>query len=240
MVKSITNLLDNLFYKFYLELSKTNSFAEREALLHNLDDPHWQSNLQDDKFPEYKPNFGALRLSRKSSLADFVNDGNATGGLGLLVSEKALNVLQKLRLPPNRAYPLETIQNDKKISAQYYWLQILAVQFSNWIDFSASDFFLTSTFQMEADVIQDIVKINNGVELHKIMEAARTNDQHLHFSKLVLNAYYHQAGYDLFWLDPLGGFSSGYPIVNDRFKRTLEEYRLIGYQLKELPIAIVS
>ena len=152
-----------MFYRFYCERNKPNLFATREALLQDLDDPRAQWNLKADKLPSFKPKFGSLWLSKDSSLVDFVDDGYATGGLGLLVSENALEILQSLKLPPNRAYRQETIQNDKKIMARYYWLQMLSVNYSEWIDFSKSEFRLKSQFEMDHDVAGDIVQIATKV-----------------------------------------------------------------------------
>ena len=227
-----------MFYRFYIELNKPNSFAAREALVHDLDDPHAQWNLQDDVLPDFTPKFGDLWLTKNSSLVDFVDDGSATGGHGLLVSEKALAVLQKLKLPPNRAYAQETVQNDKKISARYYWVQMLSVQYPEWIDFSKSEFQLKCQFEMDTYVYGNVTKIANAKELRAIIEALGENDQDLLFSKLVLNEKYQESGYDIFWLDRLGAVGATYPIVSERLKEAFEKNKLVGYQLRELPILI--
>lgn len=227
-----------MFYRFNIELSKPNLFAAREALLHNLDDAHAQWNLQHDKLPAFNPNFGPLWLTKDSSLVDFVDDGSATGGNGLLVSEKALKVLQQLKLPPNRAYALETIQNDRRISTQYYWLQMLSVDYHQWIDFSKSEFQLKSRFEMDPAVTGDVANIASVKELMAIIETLGEKDQELHFSRLVFNEQYQTLGFDIFWLDNLRGVLASYPIVSDRLKEALEKHALLGYSLKDVPIVM--
>lgn len=227
-----------MFYRLYCERNKPNLFATREALLQDLDDHHAQWNLQADIFPSFEPKFGDLWLSKDSSLVDFVDDGHATGGLGLLVSEKALEILQLLKLPPNRAYPQRTTQHDKKITALYYWLQMLSVDYSSWIDFSRSEFRLKSRFEMDDFEKGEIVQFTNINAVRDIVDKLGENDQDLLFSRLVLNERYHDEGYDIFWLERLGGVSDSVPIVSERFKQTLERNKLVGYNLKEIPIEL--
>jgi hypothetical protein len=192
--------------------------------------------LQDDALPDFTPKFGSLWLTKDSSLVDFVDDGNATGGHGLLVSEKALAVLSDLSLPPNRAYALETIQNDKKFSAQYYWLQILSVDYYDWIDFSQSQFQSKSRFEMDPNVSGDLTKIDDAQDLRTVLETLGQKDMDLFFSKLVFNKNYRACCYDIFWLDRLHGILAADPIVTERLKETLEKNDLVGYHLKEVDI----
>lgn len=227
-----------MFYRFNIERSKPNSFAAREALLHDLGDAHAQWNLRSDKLPDFTTNFGELWLTKDSSLVDFVDDGSASGGNGLIVSEKALAVLQTLKLPPNRSYSLVTIQNGKKVNAQYYWIQILSVEYPEWIDFSKSEFQLKSRFEMDPEVAGDIAEISNARELRSIIQTLGENDQELHFSRLVLNEKYHASGFDIFWLDYLRGILATEPIVSDRLKEAFEKNGLLGYSLKRVPIVI--
>lgn len=172
-----------MFYRFYIEQNKPHCFAAREAVLHDLDDPHAPWNLQDDTLPDFTPNFGDLWLTKDSSLVDFVDDGGATGGHGLMVSEKAFGVLQNLKLPPYRAYLQETTQNDKKISARYYWVQMLSVQYPEWIDFSKSKFHLKNQFEMDPEVKVEVAKISTVEELKAIIETLGANDLDLLFFK---------------------------------------------------------
>ena len=227
-----------MFYRFNIELNKPNSFASCEALLHDLDDAQAQWNLRYDKLPDFTPNFGELWLTKRSSLVDFVDDGSATGGNGLIVSEKALAVLQKLKLPPNRSYPLVTTQNGKKVNAQYYWIQMLSVEYSEWIDFSKSEFQLKSRFEMDPEVAGDVAKIANAKELRVIIETLGESDQELHFSRLVFNEKYQTSGFDIFWLDYLRGILATEPIVSERLKEAFETNGLVGYFLRNVPIVI--
>jgi hypothetical protein len=227
-----------MFHRFYVELNKPNSFAAREAILHDLDDPHAQANLQCDHFPDYKPKFSTLWLTDKSSLVDFVDNGSATGGFGLLISKKALGVFETLNLPPHRAYQLDAKHRGNKISDQYYWLQILSVPYEEWIDFSKSKFQVKSQHEFDPDVAGEDIQISNAKELKPIIETLGNNDQDLLFVSLVFNEKYEELNYDIFYLERLDGVRSGFPVVSQRLKEQFEDNKLTGYWVGKIPIEV--
>jgi hypothetical protein len=227
-----------MFHRFYIELNKPNSFAAREAILHDLDDSHAQAHLQCDHFPDYKPKFSTLWLTDKSSLVDFVDDGGATGGFGLLISKKALAVFETLNLPPHRVYPLDTMHRGNKICDQYYWLQILSVQYEEWIDFSQSKFQLKSQLEFDPDVVGEDIKISDAIELKSIIETLGNNDQDLLFVSLVFNEKYKELNYDMFYLDRLDGVRAGFPVVSKRLNEQFESNKLMGYWVGKISIEL--
>ena len=48
-----------MFYRLRIELEKPGAFAQRNAILHDLDDIHAQANLEDFQLPDFEPNFEA-------------------------------------------------------------------------------------------------------------------------------------------------------------------------------------
>ena len=117
--------VNRMFFRFHPEINNPGSFAERHAILHDFENPHAQWNLQDHQLPDFDPAFSTLWLTDDSTLVDFVNDGSATGGLGLLISKRAKTVIDNLNLPPHRFYPLEVLHRERKISGEFFWLKML-------------------------------------------------------------------------------------------------------------------
>lgn len=227
-----------MFSRFYTAGQGTNPFASRYAILHDLDDSHAQANLQEDRLPDFEPNFGELWLTDDSSLVDFVDDGFATGGLGAIVSKKALAVLETLKLPPHRSYPLIALHCDRKISDRYFWLQMISVQYYDWIDFSKSRFRLKS--QLGFDGVEEEVKIHNAGELRVLIDGLGANDQDLSFSKIVFNEKYNEYKYDFFYLDRLDGIHASKPIVSERLKAALQTNQLVGYELRDVALELTD
>ena len=220
-----------MFYRMSDELEKPGAFAERERDLSDLDSPVAQWNLKDDAFPDFEPEFTPVLLSDDSSLVDFVHDGNAIGGQGLLISDKVLKILGKLRLPPHRHYPLEVVHQEKTVRDGYFWLQILNMDNYHWIDFSKSAFSTKHKFDMD-DGSGEPVKIRNAEELKKTIETMK--DTFVLFSKLTLNDAYAKDPFDLFYFDRLGGLSYLNPIVNEKLKTEFEKNNVVGYRLRKL------
>lgn len=221
-----------MFYRMSDELSKPGSFAAREAAIADFDSDVAQWKLQYDAFPDFTPEFTAVWLTEDSSLVDFVHDGNAIGGQGLLISEKVLKILQKMKLPPHRHYPLEVSHKGKTISKPYFWLQILTMDNYGWIDFSKSAFTLKDQFDME-DGPGDPVTIKSATELKKTI--GDMEDKYILFTKLTLNDQYAKAPYDLFYFDRLGGLAASDPIINEKLKSALKNEKVVGYKLKKIP-----
>lgn len=88
-----------MFYWLRARYRGPDRYAEWETCNHDLDSPVAQHNLRDDAFPDFQPEFQPVLLSGKSSLVDFVHAAGVVGGTGLLVSEKALGVLEGMKLP---------------------------------------------------------------------------------------------------------------------------------------------
>jgi len=220
-----------MFYRLREELEKPGSFAGRDYCLADLDDPAGQHNLRDDAFPDFQPGFSSVILTGDSSLVDFIHDGNAIGGQGLLVSEKVLGILEAMKLPPYQPYPLEVVHKGTSIANRYFWLQILTLANYGWIDFGKSQFTLKHHLDME-ETEGEPVSIGSERELKAIIEG-RKADFWILFTKLTLNSVYARAPFDLFYFDRLGGLSSAYPIINERLKAAFERENVVGYQLAE-------
>ena len=122
-----------MFYRLRPKYCGPGPYAEWETCNHDLDSPVAQHNLRDDAFPDFQPEFQPVLLSRKSSLVDFVDAAGVVGGTGLLMSEKALGVLEGMKLPPHQIYPLEVIHKEKRVEhPRYFWMQILLFDNYGW------------------------------------------------------------------------------------------------------------
>ncbi len=224
-----------MFYRFYIELNKPGSFAARESILHDQDNPYWQANLRAEHFPDFNPVFGDVIFSDESSPVDFVNDGFAIGGLGLLIGKRALDVLRTFNLPPYRVYALTAVHKGRKLIDQYFWLQVLTVPYADWVDFTQSEFYLKSQFEMDPDVKGERCMVASAGHFDSITEKLGENDQELWIEKLVLNRQYSILNCDLFYLEHLDGVRQNYPVISARLKTSFEQNELVGFEVRPMP-----
>lgn len=221
-----------MFYRLSAENSKPKPFAAVEMCLHDLDSPTGQHNLRDDAFPDFEPEFYPMHLSRRSSRVDIVYVGAGTiGGQGLLVSEKALAILEAMKLPPHRAYPVPLVHDDKPL-AGYFWVQVLALDNYGWIDFSRSAFYALGYSDIETG--GEPLEIRDEHELKAAIAAHERESRAVEVRRLTLNALYARSPFELFYFRNLG-FASGYAIINERLKAALGKEEVTGYRLTRLP-----
>jgi hypothetical protein len=221
-----------MFYSLRAKHGPPGPYAEWELCNHDLDSPFAQHNLKDDAFPDFQPEFQPVLLSAKSSLVDFVHATGVVGGTGLLVSEKALGVLEGMKLPPHQVYPLGVLHKDKRVqNPRYFWMQILLIDNYGWIDFARSEFGVRHHLQMD-DLAGEPVEVASGRELRRLIEAKK-GDHYFLARKIALNAVYARAPFDLFYFEWLGGPAASYPVINRRLKAALEEAGVTGYDLLE-------
>lgn len=226
-----------MLYRLWEELEKPGAFAGREYCLADLDDPAGQHNLREDAFPDFEPAFSPVFLSDDSSLVDFVHDGAAIGGRGLLVSERVLEILGTMKLPPHQPYRLEVVHREKPVPGRYFWVQILRLDNYGWIDFARSRFTRKRGMDM-SDSRGEPVEIRSEQELKELIEASWPEDFRLHFENLTLNRLYARAPFDLFYLENIGGLSSQNPLISAKLKAALERAGVVGYRLTEPPISV--
>jgi hypothetical protein len=222
------------FYRLRPRYTGPGEYADWETCAHDLDSPVGQHNLRDDAFPDFEPEFQTVQLSRRSSLVDFVNATGVVGGSGLLVSEKALRVLEGMKLPPHQAYSLEVVHREKRVETpRYFWLQILLIDNYGWIDFGRSQFSVKHHLDMD-ETTGEPVEAKDERELKALIEA-RKSDHHFLATRLALNSAYARSPFDLFYFDWLGGLASLYPIVNGRLKAALADAGVAGHDLRAAP-----
>lgn len=223
-----------MFYRLRARYRGPDRHAEWETCNHDLDSPVAQHNLRDDAFPDFQPEFQPVLLSGKSSLVDFVHATGVVGGTGLLVSEKALGVLEGMKLPPYQTYPLEVVHKEKRVdNPRYFWMQILLIDNYGWIDFARSAFSLKHHLDMD-ETPGEPVEIGSERELKRLIEAKKA-DYHFLTTKITLNGVYARSPFDLFYLEWLGGLAALHPVINDRLKSALENAGVTGYELRERP-----
>jgi hypothetical protein len=227
-----------MFYRLRPRHGRPGPFAAWETCNHDLDSPVAQHNLRDDAFPDFEPEFQPVLLSRRSSLVDFVHATGVVGGTGLLVSEKALGVLERMRLPPYQTYPLQVVHGERRVETpRYFWMQILRIDNFGWIDFARSQLRLKHHLDMDETGGQPL-EVGSEDELKRLIEEKR-GDYYFLSARIALNGVYARSSLDLFYFDDLGGLASLYPIVNDRLKSALEEEGVVGYELRESPDVVM-
>ncbi len=132
---------------------------------------------------------------------DFVDGFGVVGGHGLLVSEKALRILEAMKLPPCRSYPLEVIHKDKPVaSPRYFWAQMLLIDNYGWIDFAASEFATRSRFDF-SESTGEPVTVESEAALNSLIRRSDLEDFEILFKKLSFNGIYARSPFDLFYLD---------------------------------------
>lgn len=213
-----------MFYRLWEELEKPGAFA------------YWETSLRRDPHSQF-PEFPQVVLSRDSSPVDFIG-GGGFGGQGLLVSEKALRVLQDIKLPPYRHHAVEVAHRGKPLAKRYFWLQILHLDNYGWIDFEKSQFTVKAHLD-ESEGLGDPLRIGSASELRELIEA-RKADFWIYYSRITLNSAYAEAAFDLFYLEWLGGLSSSAPLLSERGKSALERGKLVGYRLVERPDIVLD
>lgn len=177
-----------------------------------------------------------MHLSRRSSLVDIVQVGaGVIGGQGLLVGDRTLRLLAKMKLPPYRPYRVELVHNEKRVVDPYFWVQILALDNYGWIDFARSAFAAIGYSDIETE--GEPLEIHDEDELRRAIEANRQQDRSVTPKALTLNHLYARSPFDLFYFQDLS-FSSSYPIINERLKAALEKEKVVGYELLELPYSL--
>jgi hypothetical protein len=219
-----------MLYRFREETRGRGAFAYWETSLRwDPDSPLCAWNLKADAFPDFEPEFPQIVLSRDSAAVDFVGGHAGFGGQGLLVSEKALQVLEELKLPPHQHYAVEVLHKGKPAAKRYFWLQILLLDNYGWIDFANSEF---SVEKHLSDTREPVAIANEG-ELKRLIEAKK-GDFEFHFARMALNSAYARNPFDLFYLEWLGGVSSLGPVVTERAKAAFEREGLKGHRLSAL------
>lgn len=239
MIKRLVDTIRSMLYRMYVELSKPGSSATVETCLHDLDSPVGQHNLRADAFPDFQPEFYPMALSDDSSLVDFVDVGGAIGGDGLMVSEKVLAILERMKLPPYQPYRVELTHRGRPVTDRYFWLQILSLDNYGWIDFARSQFTRKRHSDMD-DSKGEPVAVGSERELKRLVEASGAEDFWVLFRKITLNRMYARSPFDLFYLERLGGVPAGFPLVSDSLKGALEKANVVGYSLVERPEIVVD
>jgi hypothetical protein len=225
-----------MFYGLSLELEKKGNFARRDFVPpeYDYDSPHSEGNLSQFELPDYEPQFSDLILTKQSVLTDFVGDGGAIGSAGFIVSNRVKMILSDFKLGPHRFYPLRlvSLKEKKAIEGHYFWLQIVIVDYFDWIDYKNSKFVIRNRLKktdedLEVNKAKDLKKLTDEFDIGSMRSIA--------FSKIVLNEKYEQNAYDLFYL-----FHVARPaIVSKKLKDRLNEEKITGLEdFKKLDIQV--
>ncbi len=212
-----------MFYSFNKELEVSKNKGERDYIPFDFDyqHPFAQGQLENDKFPDFEPRFSKVILKKKSKVVDVINDHGAIGGYGFVISPKLKVILEKYRLTPTRFYPITASHNN--IEYDYYWMQNLAGNNLNWIDYSQS-IFMDTKGSYDWDVATE-VKFNNANELLTMIEKY-SSLYSVKTKSLILNEQYNNNPYDFFYFSQILNGA----IISEKLKTELENEKITGLE----------
>lgn len=186
-----------------------------------------QRQLSKYKLPDFNPQFSKLILTENSQQADFITDGGAIGGVGLIVSESVKNIFSNYSIPPHRYYPLETFQKGLISKKKYFWLQFIVTNYSDFdfINFQMSQFYIFN-YPFKVQPREKPIELKTKAELIECIDNLGTgiNRQAIRFHKLIFNNLFKENPLDLFFLEKL----YSYPIISIPLKEDLEKNRVTG------------
>lgn len=215
-----------MFYKLKrkIEGSGVSGIVERlspdfDTLANNT-----QGDLTSNGFPDFEPIFSKLILKSRSKETDFINDNGSIGGIGFIVSQRAMSILREFNLPQHKFYPLIYMKRIEKETftekeGMYYWFQLVFEKNYDWIDFEKSRFYTCDTFHENKESIQ----VSDKKLLVQITEIDET---YLEFEELVFNSKYSIENQDLFMFR----FMWGEVYISQRLKDRLEKEKITGVE----------
>jgi hypothetical protein len=151
------------------------------------DEPDSMTNLINKEFPKNNPNL-IFELEEKAILTDVVSPSNISAR-GILMNERALNIINKKKILNNEIYSGELKKGNEKF--KYYWLHLVHDNFDN-IDFINSNFIETNLFRHK---VSDL-KIENEYQFKIEFEKCLKRSNIISVERLKLKTTFN---YDLFF-----------------------------------------
>ncbi|WP_046247469.1 hypothetical protein [Hymenobacter terrenus] len=205
--------------------------------------PNAQTSLIWEHLPDYEPIFSDLLIGEDYTdaffLTDFLVDSGAIRGQGFLVSEKVKTVLQEFTLCPHRYYPLRSFRinedapptplTELRPDMQYYYLQLVAVPYYDWVDYTRSSFYVRNSRKRENRPLH----LSNAEALREAI-AQSGRGEYVHFEHLTLTEAYHSTSLDVFFLLDIG-FNGGFNEVfmTERVQQALQQAGVTGMAFPE-------
>lgn len=222
-----------VFFKARVDVEKAGMREVVPLWEYDIEAENSQGQLTYNHLPEITPVFSKLLVS--GSLTDVLEDGGAIGGTGFIVSSTLRDILLKFNLGKHNFYPLESFDytTKKRIDKQYFWFQIIDIDFYTLIDYEQSIFVLFD--DLEEDVISTL-KIHTPGGLMAAVESTNEKDNSILYTKIYLNNLYKKNPVDVFYMNGISDNIFSYPIFSEKLKDELEKYSISGLEFKKVPI----
>ena len=184
--------------------------------------PSAESKLTDKSLPDFTPSFSNLYINK---ITDVIDD-SAIGGKGFIVNKKLKEIFAKYKLDTHKFYPLETYKygTEEKIDEEFYWFQIISSNYSDWINYKKSSFYLFDDFEEEK--IKDLT-IKNARQLQNEIQNTSNTDHLVMYSELIFDNNFQN--YDLYFMDGLYDNLINFPIASERLKKDIEANEIIAF-----------
>jgi hypothetical protein len=147
--------------------------------------------------------------------------------------------LQGFTLCPHRYYPLRSFRINEDTpptplpEVQYYYLQLVATPYYDWIDFAHSTFYMRNSLKRESRPLL----LPNADALTAAV-AQRGRSEKVCFEQLTLTEEYRAAGLDLFFLYQMGYANSQHDVfMTSRLQQALQRAGITGMAFPE-PVSI--
>ncbi|TVT38964.1 hypothetical protein FNT36_14930 [Hymenobacter setariae] len=221
------------FFKARVDIEKAGTREVVPLWEYNIDAENAQSQLVSSHLPVQPPAFSKLLIT--GPLTDVLEDGNAIGGTGFIVSNTLRDILSAFNIGRHAFYPLESFDyvSRNRIQGQYFWLQLIDFDFYPLIDYTQSKFVLYDDFEEEN--ISEL-EIESPGGLMAAVESTREKDISVLYTKLVFNSKFQANPLDIFYMNGISDNIFSYPIFSERLKNKLIGRGLTGFEFKEVPL----
>jgi hypothetical protein len=221
------------FFKARVDIEKAGTREVVPLWEYNIDAENAQSQLVSSHLPAKTPSFSKLLIS--GPLTDVLEDGNAIGGTGFIVNKAVRDIFSVFNIGRHAFYPLESFDYATKnqLSNQYYWFQIIDLDFYPLINYQLSNFVLYDDFE-EKNIVD--LQIASPGGLMAAIESTIESDTSILYTKLTFNNIFKEHPLDIFYMNGISDNIFSYPIFSERLKNTLEENGIIGFEFKNIPL----
>lgn len=208
------------FFKVRVAIEKVGTREVVPLWEYNIDAENAQSQLVSNHFPVETPSFSKLLIT--GPLTDVLEDGNAIGGTGFIVSSTLRDIFSAFNIGKHAFYPLESFDyaSKNRIQNQYFWFHMIDFDFYSLVDYKHSKFVLYDDFEEKS--ISEL-EITSPGGLIAAVESTHEEDVSVLYTKLTFNNTFKNNSLDLFCLNGISDNIFSYPIFSERLKNRLEE-----------------
>jgi hypothetical protein len=205
-----------------------SNYPQIEVMIsgYDYDSPNSIHNLakNHDLFSDYKPNLDSFILTKRAKLTDLLSD--ALGGGGHLISHKFYNILSNLNLSLHKCFPATIL--DKFNNLHYYYYLYLINDYSKFVDYKKSIFFIYHNYAWDLGIVP-IKSKEDFILKEKELKQKNPNESIVLWAKRIILSSEFNANLDLF---KIGNFNSDC-FISKRLKNLIIENRITGCEIKE-------